>query len=125
MKIILAAEDDEPIRKILRDALGEVPGWTVTAVPTGSELLEMLGSVLPDLVLLDVNLPGVDGIEVYRMLREREGMADMSVLFVTAQPERVRDADLDGNFAVLPKPFGIDDLFARVAGMLGEPKPDI
>ena len=125
MKIIVAAEDDGPIRQILVEALSEATGWNVTAVADGATLLETVGSVHPDLVLLDVSLPGIDGIAAYRMMREREGMGDVPVLFVTANPERVRRADLAGKVATIAKPFRIDALIARVAELLGEPKPDI
>ena len=125
MKVIVAAEDDGTIRQILVEALGEATGWTVTAVPDGAELLEVVTGVRPDLVLLDVGLPGVDGIAVYHLLREREAMREVPVLFVTATPERVKRADPAGNFSILAKPFNIDTLIGRVADLLGEPKPDI
>lgn len=125
MKTILVAEHDGATSWALEQVLGEVDRWTVTTVPTGAALLEALASVRPDLILLTVYLPGLDGVQVYRLLRERVGMEDIPVLFVTTDPERVRDADLDGNFSILPKPFSIDNLIARVAEMLGEPKPEI
>jgi DNA-binding response OmpR family regulator len=120
MYAILVAEDDSAIRRLLAVALGEHEGWAVTTVPDGSGLLQALDSLRPDLILLDVYMPGPDGIEAYRLLREREGLAQVPVLFVTVAARRVREARLDGPHDCLPKPFDLDDLLGRVEAMLGE-----
>jgi DNA-binding response OmpR family regulator len=123
VRSILAAEDDAAIRDVLVAALGEVEGWVVTAVADGMKLLGALGSLAPDLILLDVGLPGLSGLEIYRLLREREASRDVPVLFITATPGEVKKARLSGSYACLPKPFDLDTLLARVAEMLGEPAP--
>jgi DNA-binding response OmpR family regulator len=120
MHAILVAEDDNAIRRLLVMALSEREGWAVTAVPDGSALLQALDSLRPDLILLDVNMPGLDGIDAYRLLREREGLAQVPALFVTVAAGRVREERLAGPHDCLPKPFDLDDLLGRVEAMLGE-----
>src|SRR5690348_3974399 len=80
MKAILVAEDDASARELVKDALSEVPEWVVTAVEDGAKLLEMLGTVNPSLIVLDVNMPGLSGLEVYRLLRQAEGGSSVPVL---------------------------------------------
>ena len=79
---ILIVEDDDAIAKPLADGL-EREGFEVTRVATGEEALE---AALPDLVLLDLRLPGMDGTEVCRRLRAR---SDVPIIVVTAKGEEV------------------------------------
>ncbi len=108
--------DDEPeITAMLKRYFTREGYETVTAL-TGAEALKKLSSV-PDMVLLDVNLPDMDGFAVCRALREH---LDCPVLFLTA---RVEDADKLSGFAsggddYVLKPFSIDELGARVAAHL-------
>lgn len=119
MPAIVVAEDDEAIRTLLLEALGERDGWVATAVRDGERLLEALDSLRPDLILLDVNMPGLNGIEAYGLLRQRKGMEEVPVLFVTVVTETVRRAHLTGPHEILAKPFNLDDLLARVEALLG------
>jgi DNA-binding response OmpR family regulator len=123
VRSILAAEDDEAIRDVLVAALGDVAGWVVTAVSDGAKLLDTLISLTPDVILLDVGLPGISGLETYRLFREREASRDVPVLFITATPDEVKKARLSGPHTSLAKPFDLDTLLVRVAEMLGEPAP--
>lgn len=118
MKVILVAEDDKAARGLLKDALSEVEGWVVTAVENGAKLLELLDTVQPQLIVLDVNMPGISGIEVYHVVRERT-TAEVPVIFVTAEQAR-RAGELDGSFRWLAKPFDVDVLIGTAADLLGE-----
>ncbi len=122
-KAILVAEDDATARALLVDLFGAIEGWVVTAVEDGAKALAVLETLQPDLIVLDVNMPGLDGISVYRELRERSGMADIPVLFVTAAP-RPQAADLDGPYRWLAKPWNMTDLLAVAAELLGA-DPDV
>ena len=124
MKAILVVEDDQATRILLRDALSEVEGWVVTVVEDGAKALEALNNVQPHLIVLDVNMPGLDGLEVYRLLRERAGLAEVPVLFVTAAPPASMDG-MTGQHRYLAKPFDVDDLIVAAAEMLGVEPPDI
>lgn len=118
LKAILVAEDDKAARGLLKEVLSEVEGWFVTAVEDGAKLLELLDKVQPRLIVLDVNMPGVNGFEVYRLVRERTAV-EVPVIFVTAeQPRRV--GELDGTFRWLAKPFDVDVLIGTAADLLGE-----
>jgi CheY-like chemotaxis protein len=117
-KAILVAEDDSAARALVKEALSEVPQSVVTAVEDGAMLLELLGTVNPDLIVLDVNMPGLSGFDVYRLIREREGSATVPVLFVSAQ-ERTQARDLQGPFSWLSKPYDVDDLVRAAAELLG------
>jgi DNA-binding response OmpR family regulator len=122
-KRILIAEDDALIGILLEETFGGVAGWSAHAVPDGRTLLGAAAAAPPDLVLLDVDLPGLDGIAVYRLLRKRAATRTVPVLFVTSGPERIERARLAGDFAIQAKPFRIALLLARVTGMLGQPAP--
>ena|SRR5437764_9650130 len=124
MKAILVVEDDQATRMLLKDTLSEVEGWVVTAVEDGAKALEALNRVQPHLIVLDVNMPGLDGFEVYRLLRERDGLAEVPVLFVTAAPPASLNG-MTGQHRYLAKPFDVDDLVAGAAALLGVEPPDI
>ena len=124
MKAILVVEDDQATRTLLRDALSEVEGWVVTVVDDGAKALEALTNVQPHLIVLDVNMPGLDGLEVYRLLRDRAGLAEVPVLFVTATPPAPIDG-MTGQHGYLAKPFDVDDLIAVAADLLGVEPPEI
>jgi CheY-like chemotaxis protein len=118
MQMILVVEDDKATRDVLQQALEEETDWAVTTVADGNKLLEVLSTVAPSLILLDVNMPGIHGIGVYRLLREQEATQHVPVLFITSNPQAVRKAKLSGAFDCLEKPFEIDELRAKVATLL-------
>lgn len=111
------AEDDRAVRESLTRAL-TLEGYDVTAVTNGVQALEVLGSSAPDLVLLDVSMPHVDGLTVCRVLRSEHN--EVPVLMLTARTETSdRVAGLDaGADDYLPKPFDLDELFARMRALL-------
>ena len=111
---ILIAEDDRGVRPSLERAL-RFEGYEVAVANDGSEALEALSSAEPDLVLLDVMMPHIDGLTVCRRLRASG--SDVPVLMLTARHEvRDRVAGLDaGADDYLVKPFTAAELYARVA----------
>lgn len=114
---ILIAEDDRAAREALERAL-RFEGYAVLAARDGGEALEFLTSETPDVVLLDVMMPSIDGLTVCRRLRDR-GM-DLPVLMLTARHEiSDRVAGLDaGADDYLVKPYALDELLARVRALL-------
>ena len=114
---MLLAEDDRAVRESLERALG-LEGYDVCAVSNGAQALDALRDRPPDVVLLDVSMPMVDGLTVCRVLRA-EGN-DVPILMLTARTETSdRVAGLDaGADDYLPKPFDLDELFARMRALL-------
>ena len=111
-------EDDDAIAAPLADGLRR-EGFEVTRVATGEAALE---APLPDLVLLDLRLPGMDGTEVCRRLRAR---SDVPIIVVTAKGEEVdRVVGLElGADDYLVKPFGFRELLARIRAVMRRVHP--
>ncbi|GGF85030.1 response regulator transcription factor [Paenibacillus aceti] len=115
--VILVIDDDEKITSMLRRGLA-FEGYDVYTAQNGSEGLSMVMSAEPDVIILDVMMPKVDGFEVIRRLRE--GGSKVPVLMLTAKDEvenRVKGLDL-GADDYLVKPFALEELLARVRALL-------
>jgi two-component system response regulator MprA len=114
---ILVVDDDAPIRRMLDRTLS-AEGYAVATAADGGEALASVERSAPDLVVLDVGLPGVDGLSVSRRLRAK-GLA-VPVLLLTARdsvPDRVAGLDA-GADDYLVKPFATEELLARVRALL-------
>jgi two-component system response regulator MprA len=114
---ILVVDDDAPIRRMLDRTLS-AEGYAVETAADGGEALASVERSTPDLVVLDVGLPGVDGLAVSRRLRAK-GLA-VPVLLLTARdsvPDRVAGLDA-GADDYLVKPFATEELLARVRALL-------
>ena len=98
--VILVVEDNERNLKLLRDVLGYA-GYDVRVARTAEDGLTLAAKEPPDLVLMDLQLPGIDGMEALRRLRQNPRTADIPVVAVTAQAmkqdrERILDAGFNG-----------------------------
>jgi two-component system, OmpR family, response regulator MprA len=114
---ILVVDDDAPIRRMLDRTLS-AEGYAVESVVEGGDALAAVEQATPDLIVLDVGLPGLDGLSVCRRLRAK-GVAT-PVLLLTARdavPDRVAGLDA-GADDYLVKPFATDELLARVRALL-------
>jgi two-component system response regulator MprA len=114
---ILVVDDDAPIRRMLDRTLS-AEGYAVETATDGGEALAAVERSTPDLVVLDVGLPGVDGLSVSRRLRAK-GLA-VPVLLLTARdsvPDRVAGLDA-GADDYLVKPFATEELLARIRALL-------
>src|SRR5882724_4956495 len=114
---ILVVDDDAPIRRMLDRTLS-AEGYAVATAADGGEALAAVERSAPDLVVLDVGMPGVDGLSVSRRLRAK-GLA-VPVLLLTARdsvPDRVAGLDA-GADDYLVKPFATEELLARVRALL-------
>ncbi|HSM67824.1 MAG TPA: response regulator transcription factor [Ilumatobacteraceae bacterium] len=114
---ILVAEDDRAVRESLVRAL-QLEGYTVAAANNGAEALEAVRQSQPDVILLDVSMPMVDGLTVCRVLRSEDNR--VPVLMLTARTETSdRVAGLDaGADDYLAKPYDLDELLARLRALL-------
>jgi two-component system KDP operon response regulator KdpE len=109
---ILVVDDDPQIRRVMKATLvGH--GYEVTEARTGEEALESLGGEMPNLVLLDMNMPGMGGLETCRAIRTG---SDIPVIILSVRnTEKDKVAALDaGADDYVTKPFGIEELLARI-----------
>jgi two-component system, OmpR family, KDP operon response regulator KdpE len=113
---ILAVDDEPQIRRVLRATL-TAQGYTILEAKSGEEALEIIRSERVDLVLLDVNLPGMSGLETCREIRRA---SDVSIIMLTvrgAEADKVQALDAGADDYVV-KPFGSDELMARIRAAL-------
>lgn len=118
-KSIAVVEDDESIREMLRYYFQSV-GYSVRAYESGEALFEDSQQSLPLLYILDIMLPGMDGLEILRRLREGRETSDIPVIMLTARSaemDRVSGLESGADDYVV-KPFGIMELQARVKAVL-------
>jgi CheY-like chemotaxis protein len=114
---ILIVEDDEAMREFLLEAISR-SGYYVEAVPDGTEALLRVESGQFDLLLTDIRMPGLDGLELVRQARRHDPA--LGVLLVTAYAQDALDInDLEGSKTdVLSKPFNLNELIHRVETFL-------
>jgi CheY-like chemotaxis protein len=110
---VLVIDDDAAVRSIIAETLrGE--GYRVDEAGSGAEGLERLRAEPPDLILLDVQMPGMNGIGFVDQLHQEAGTTDIPIVILTATPELPESAQEHGIKAVLTKPFDIGLLTAMV-----------
>ncbi len=109
---VLVVDDEPQIGRLLRTTLG-ARGYEVAVAGDGPAALELATSWRPDLVLLDLGLPGMDGLDVCRQLRTWSQVPIIVLTVRDAESDKVQALDL-GADDYLTKPFGIDELLARI-----------
>jgi CheY-like chemotaxis protein len=116
---VLVAEDNPVNRELLRELL-EARGYMVTEAPDGQEALRMMEQDPPDILLLDIGMPVLDGFAVIRKMRENPKLAPLPVLAVTAYAmQRDRDNVLNAGFdGYLSKPINARDLANELERLL-------
>ncbi len=120
MRRILLVDDDPDIRQIAGLSLRRIGKFEVVAAASGPEALEAAGRQAPDLVLLDVSMPGMDGPSTLQALRSEPATAKVPVVFFTATSSQQEVARLCalGAVAVIPKPFDVAALPRQVGDIL-------
>lgn len=114
-KRILVVEDEDDFRRILQHYL-EGAGYEVVFFNNGEEGVKAVPTVSPDMVLLDVNLPGMDGYEVCRQLRSDSRFGHIPIIMITVQSqvgEIVKGLKIGADDYIL-KPFDPDEVLARI-----------
>ena len=112
---VLVVDDDFMVARIHTGFVEQTPGFTVTGTArTGAEALEQAARLQPDLVLLDVYLPDVSGLDLLPGLREAAPEVDVLVISAAREADTVRRALRGGIVHYLMKPFSYDDLRARL-----------
>ena len=122
--MIFIVEDDLDIREMESYALTN-SGFEVAACETGAELFERIEEETPQLILLDIMLPGEDGLEILGRLRSDPATSEVPIMMVTAKTseiDKVRGLD-QGADDYLTKPFGVMELVSRVKALLRRSAP--
>lgn len=116
-RAIVVVEDNRAVAELVQEVINDEPGYGAVTVRDGAKALAVLEAVRTDLVILDVDLPGLSGFEIYDWLKGRDDTAHVPVLFMSA---RAHTAELDRRRIadVLQKPFALDDLLERVHHLL-------
>jgi diguanylate cyclase (GGDEF)-like protein len=112
---VLVADDSAVVRKVLRDRLGE-QGWAVEEARDGVEALERAHRSPPEVILLDIEMPRMNGYETLAALKAAPGLRDIPVIFLTARDDATDVADglRRGAHDYLRKPFETPELVARL-----------
>lgn len=121
---ILYVEDEPHIREITKLALEMLGNFQVEVAGSGAEALARLRDLAPDMILLDVMMPGLDGPGTLVALRQVPGMQSVPVAFMTAmlQPEEISRLQALGARGVIAKPFDPMTLADQVRALFGEAK---
>ena len=119
-KTILIVDDELSILVPLQ-FLMEKEGYRVKLAQSGKEAIEKIHDIQPDLILLDIMLPDLDGYEIYQMIRNRREWESIRVIFLTAKN---RDADIAkglamGADAYITKPFSNTELMEKIRKLIG------
>ena len=116
--MIYIVEDDNDIREMESYAIKN-SGFDVQSFSNGDDFFEALIRLTPDLVMLDIMLPGEDGLEILRRIRQNEGTRDIPVIITakTSELDKVKGLDM-GADDYITKPFGVMELVSRVKALL-------
>ena len=117
-QVTILAVDDQPANLRLLDAVLSPRGYQVVTAASGEEAMEMLSRAIPDLVLLDIVMPGIDGYEVCRRIRDNPATAFLPVIMITASGDQEKISSIQaGADDFVSKPFNQGELLARVASL--------
>ena len=114
---ILVVEDEEGAADLIRSILNDEIGWGATVVHDAAAARAVFQHVRIEVLVLDVNLPGISGIELLELLRQDPHWDEPPIILMSADPGQPAVADALGKGAVttfLPKPFDIDSLVAEI-----------
>jgi CheY-like chemotaxis protein len=113
IKTIMIADDDPGILDAICIML-EFEGYKVYCTPDGAEILSMHGN-LPDLLLLDIWMSGIDGRDICKQLKQNPNTSKLPIVLISASQDIERSAIAAGANDFLAKPFEIDDLLEKIA----------
>jgi two-component system, OmpR family, response regulator len=119
---LLVVDDDADIRRIAALSLGRLGGFQVALASCAEEALDLVQRDRPDLVLLDVTMPGMDGPATLAAIHAVAGCESLPVVFFTATSSDVEVARLRslGAIGVVPKPFEVTELPKRIRALVAE-----
>ena len=110
-RVVVVVEDDRPVGEILASIINDEDGYIAIHVTRPTDALETLKTLKPDLLVLDVGLPGMSGIELYDRIRQDERLRNVPVMFETAVGrENRKEFQRRGIRNVVEKPFDLDEV---------------
>jgi DNA-binding response OmpR family regulator len=114
-RLVLVIEDDQPIGQIVAEAINDEPGYRALHIASPSRALALLEQLVPDLLVMDVQLPGMTGLELYESMRGAARTRSVPVVFETANgPAHADEFRRLGVASYMSKPFDIWELIAYV-----------
>ena len=123
VRLVLVVEDDPAIAELLAGAINDEPGYVAVQVGRGTDALRALETVNADLVLMDIGLPGISGLEVLDRMRQDERLCKVPVVFETAAASaHAKDMRARGIAAYVKKPFDLNEVVAFVKKLAPPPR---
>ncbi len=120
---ILVVEDDHAVAELLREVFHDIDGWAATVAHDAAAARQVFEQVTIDVLLLDVNLPGISGLELLELLRRDLTWHEPPVIVLSANPDQpgIKEAVGQGNVTrFIPKPFDVDDVVDTIRRALRE-----
>jgi CheY-like chemotaxis protein len=115
---VLVVDDDEAIGEFIVEALKLETSYRPLRASNGSEALEMIKTLVPDLIVLDYHLPGINGLELGDRLHAIKTLTHIPILLMSANvPQRELEKH---SFAAIEKPFGLDELMQAIEKLVAE-----
>ncbi len=121
-RVVVVVEDDRPVGELLASIINDEDGYYAIHLMRPTEALETLKKIKPDLLVLDVGLPGMSGIELYDRVRQDENLKGVPVMFETAVASEHRsEFKRRGIDRVIEKPFELDEIVRTVRELAPRP----
>ena len=121
MAKILLVDDAAFMRKVIKDALSKAGYSDLHEAVDGADAVEKYNSLKPDLVLMDITMPNMDGLEALKAIRAADGGANVVMCSAMGQETMVIDAIKSGAKDFIVKPFKIERVLKTVTSIVGEP----
>jgi DNA-binding response OmpR family regulator len=118
LKYVLIAEDDPDIADLLQEAIADRLYVATHVVANGALVPDAVAARRPDLLILDLALPGLSGLDVFELVRRDPTFAGVPVLFLTASPEDAPTSWADERLRVMGKPFDLDAVLGTIEAMV-------
>ena len=126
MTYVLIAEDDADVAELLRQVLSEHLDVATENVANGALVMDSLVARRPDLLILDIEMPGLSGLDVFDLMRNDRHWQGVPILFLTALPEKASTANAPaGIHEILAKPFDINRLLAMAERLMAGKRPEV
>ena len=121
MAKILLVDDAAFMRKVIKDTLSKAGYTDLHEAVDGADAVEKYNSLKPDLVLMDITMPNMDGLEALKAIRAADGSANVVMCSAMGQETMVIDAIKSGAKDFIVKPFKIERVLKTVTSIVGEP----